>query len=131
MAIVYISHHLDEVLAIADQITVFRDGRQVDAVDALAIDKAGLIAKMVGHSVDAAAPRAKSRARGNPLLSVAGLSVPGRLIDVSLAVDRREIVGLTGLTGAGARNSRLGHGRRRRGRWRDDTSRRALCARFR
>ena len=103
MAIVYISHHLDEVLAIADRITVFRDGRQVDAVDALAIDKAGLIAKMVGHSVDAAAPRAESRARGNPLLSVAGLSVPGRLIDVSLAVDRREIVGLTGLTGAGAR----------------------------
>ncbi len=53
IAIVYVSHHLDEVLAISDRISVFRDGRKVAVVDRARADKDGLIATIVGRTLDA------------------------------------------------------------------------------
>lgn len=103
MAIVYVSHHLDEVLAIADRITVLRDGRRVADVDTHVVDKDQLIAMMVGQAVRTTAiSRTAAGVRGEPLLSLEAINLSGQLVEISLTVARGEIVGLTGLTGAGA-----------------------------
>jgi ABC-type sugar transport system ATPase subunit len=99
MAIVYISHHLDEVARIADRITVLRDGGRVGTWDAVDLPPDRLMAAMVGEVVDV---RESSRrtTSGGPILRVR--NVVGRsLRDVSIEVGRGEIVGLTGLAGAG------------------------------
>ena len=103
MAVVYISHHLDEVLAISDRITVLRNGRRVGVVDARTVDRDRLIEMIVGRAVRAHPPSARSRKTVRPLLSLRSVSLPGRLNNISLEVGAGEIVGLTGLTGAGAR----------------------------
>jgi ABC-type sugar transport system ATPase subunit/ribose/xylose/arabinose/galactoside ABC-type transport system permease subunit len=107
VAVVYISHRLDEVRRLADRITVLRDGRRVETREAAGIDEAEMVRLMVGREipeVELAPPPA-----GSPeLLRVEGLSIadaerPGgfRVRDVSLTVRRGEIVGLAGLIGAG------------------------------
>jgi len=102
MAIVYVSHHLDEVLSISDRITILRNGRKVAVVDGRSSDKDGLISMIVGRSLDAVEPQREARASGAPFLNLAGVSREGRLDDVSLSVNKGEIVGLTGLVGGGA-----------------------------
>lgn len=100
-AILFISHRLDEVERIADAVTVMRDGQTVlDGGRAASIGREKIIEAMVGHKVEQAAPaRAK---RGNPVLSVRGLSSRGAFRDVELNIHEREIVGLVGLIGSGA-----------------------------
>jgi len=102
MAVVYVSHHLDEVLAISDRITVLRNGRKVGVVDRGSCDKDTLIAMIVGRSLDAVETHRAERPASVPALAVRGVSVAGDLDRVSLTLARGEIVGLTGLMGAGA-----------------------------
>ena len=103
MAIVYVSHHLDEVLAISDRITVLRNGRKVALVDGKgAADKDGLIAMIVGRTLDAVEPHRLERPRAEPFLVMDGVSSEAGLDRVSLEVAKGEIVGLTGLIGGGA-----------------------------
>ena len=107
VAVVYISHRLDEVLRLADRITVLRDGRQIATVDAGDVTAPELVRLMVGR--DIARPAFEPVAAGaDALLRVEGLSLPDasrpggyRLRDVSFTVRRGEIVGLAGLVGAG------------------------------
>ncbi|HXY68411.1 MAG TPA: sugar ABC transporter ATP-binding protein [Gemmatimonadales bacterium] len=101
IAVIFVSHRLEEVRRIADEITVLRDGRRVFAGPAAGIDDAGLIRHMVGRDVEYARLRAARGAPGDPLLEVRSLGSRGRFSDVSLAVRRGEIVGLAGLVGAG------------------------------
>ena len=107
VAVVYISHKLDEVRRLADRVTVLRDGRRVATREAAGLDEAEMVRLMVGREilrVDLAPPPL-----GSPeILRIEGLSVadpdrPGgfRVRDVSLSVRRGEIVGLAGLVGAG------------------------------
>ena len=96
--VVYVSHRLDEVLALADRVTVLRDGCRVASEPAAAVDAARLVQLMVGR--DLAAAGGAMRRPGEPLLRVTGLS-GDRLRDVSLTVRAGEIVGLAGLLGAG------------------------------
>lgn len=99
LAIVYISHHLDEVARIADRITVLRDGTRVGTWPACELTPDRLMAAMVGEVVDrrAAAPR---HVEGPALLRVE--RVCGRpLRGVDLELRSGEIVGLTGLAGSG------------------------------
>jgi len=103
MAVVYISHHLDEVLKVSDRITVLRDGRRVGVVDRRSVDKNGLIEMIVGGAVETRPPQTQERETARPLLSLRTVSLSGQLDDVSLDVGAGEILGLTGLTGAGAR----------------------------
>ncbi|MYZ47244.1 sugar ABC transporter ATP-binding protein [Propylenella binzhouense] len=103
MAIVYISHHLDEVLAISDRVTVLRNGRCVGVVASGDVDKDDLIAMMVGQTVGETAARRAPHPPGAPLMALDGVTVPGRLDHVALTIAKGEILGLTGLTGAGAR----------------------------
>lgn len=99
LAIIYISHHLNEVTAIADRITVLRDGMRVGTWPAHELTTERLIAAMVGESVDIRAFSPRHPA-GEPLLRVE--DARGRALrGVSLAVRPGEIVGLTGLAGSG------------------------------
>jgi len=100
VALVYISHKLDEVFALADWITVLRDGRQVGSGPADQWTKDQVIARMVGRELAGRFPPRRG-ARGRPLLEVRNLSLPGKLFDISFTLHEHEIVGLFGLMGAG------------------------------
>jgi ABC-type sugar transport system ATPase subunit len=98
--ILYISHRLDELYAIADRVTVLKDGTLVDTVDPRHTDKDSLIRLMVGRTLQEIFPR-RQPGTGAELLTLRGLSRTGRFEDVSLAVAQGEIVGLYGLIGSG------------------------------
>jgi erythritol transport system ATP-binding protein len=105
VAIVYISHRLEELLRIADVVTVLRDGRVVGEAETKDIDVRWLIDRMTGGRAAARRTTAASE-RGRTLLSVKNLRVPARsgrnVVDgVSFDVAAGEIVGLYGLMGAG------------------------------
>ena len=96
--ILYISHKLDEVLAVCDRVTVFRDGIYVSTHECAAIDQARLVGDMVGRklsSVESIPTRT-----GELLLEVENIS-GGRFRDVSFSVRRGEVLGFAGLVGAG------------------------------
>jgi ABC-type sugar transport system ATPase subunit len=105
MAVIYISHRMDEIFTISDRITVLRDGRKVASALARELTRDSLIKLMVGRQLQELFP-ARSRQSGAEVIRVRGLSVrgvPGRqaLQDIDLAVHAGEIVGLAGLLGAG------------------------------
>ncbi len=95
-AIVYISHFLEEVKAVADRFVVLRDGRNVGAGRTADVDAREIAALMVGRDVDDLYPRSERRA-GEPLLDVAELQ-PG---SASFTLHRGEVLGIAGLLGAG------------------------------
>jgi ABC-type sugar transport system ATPase subunit len=102
LAVLYISHFLEEVLRIARRVSVLRDGRTVLAgrdVSAVGLDS--LVAAMLGDAGQAPPARRERAVRGGPALSLTAVGVPGRLRDVSLTASGGEIVGLAGLQGAG------------------------------
>jgi len=100
--ILLVSHFLREVLALADTVTILRDGRLVRTSPAAAESEESLIQGMLGRPLGAAFPdKPKAPDRAAPVaLSVRGLSAPG-VVDVSLEVRAGEIVGVAGLMGAG------------------------------
>ncbi|MEM9559121.1 MAG: sugar ABC transporter ATP-binding protein [Planctomycetota bacterium] len=103
LAIVYVSHHLDEVFRCCDRATVLRDGRVV-ATQAIAdTDERTLVKQMVGRDLAPAAPRSLALASPGavPALEVGDLRSPRGLHGVSLRVMPGEIVGVAGLVGAG------------------------------
>ncbi len=97
--IIYVSHRLDEVLAVSDRITVLKDGERVGTVSATDVDEQELIRMMVGRPLSEIYPQ-RDRPQPAPLLALHGLSGPG-FREVDLEVGRGEIVGLFGLVGAG------------------------------
>jgi ribose transport system ATP-binding protein len=103
ITIVYITHRLEEVLAVADRVTVLRDGQIVDTRPTSEVDMKALIELIVGRSVEQALGRGDRGIdrSGTPLLSVRGLSTPTGLEDVDLDLFAGEIVGLAGLMGSG------------------------------
>lgn len=115
VAVLYISHHLEEVFEICQDVAVLRDGELVLAAPTTSLDKDDLVAAMVGRvqSADAAgqAPAPETGgpvpgevARGDVVLAVDGItsdSARGRLSGVSLRVQAGEVVGITGLLSAG------------------------------
>jgi ABC-type sugar transport system ATPase subunit len=99
MGIVFVSHWLEEVMAIADRITVLRDGALVGTAPVADLDRPQIIKMMVGREVKETPPA--SRTIGSKVLEVSGLSRFGSFEDVSLTVHQGEIVTLSGLVGAG------------------------------
>jgi inositol transport system ATP-binding protein len=99
VAVIYVSHKLDEIFGLADVVTVLRDGRHVATADIAALDADRLIALMVGRDLEP--PPRRGAAGGEPLLEVLGLTKPGSFREVAFTVRRGEILGLTGLMGAG------------------------------
>jgi rhamnose transport system ATP-binding protein len=100
VAVVYISHRLEEVFALADRVTVLRDGQHVATGDVAGTDRAGLIQMMVGRRIDSLYPKIEVP-RGRPVLELRDLARPPATNGVSFAVHEGEIVGLAGLVGSG------------------------------
>lgn len=101
VGVVYISHRLEEIFALADRVTVLRDGESVGTNAVGDLTEAQMIRLMVGREVEAIYPLAEGKP-GEMVLSVKGLGCKeGGIQDVSLGVRAGEIVGLAGLVGAG------------------------------
>ena len=97
-AVLYVSHRLDEVSAIAERVTVLRDGQRVAVATVSAINTSTLVEQMVGRAIP---PRARDhRQLGDSVLDVRGLMV-AQVRDFCVTVAGGEIVGLAGLLGAG------------------------------
>ncbi|HWT30242.1 MAG TPA: sugar ABC transporter ATP-binding protein [Propylenella sp.] len=107
VAIIYVSHYLDELFQVCDRVTVMRDGRTIETQDIAQARKLNLIAAMLGRRVedieaagmtDFSAGEARV---GETMLEVEHLATGPKLRDVSLILHRGEIVGLAGLLGSG------------------------------
>lgn len=112
IGVVYISHRLDEVLAVSDRITVMREGRDVFDGPAADLDESDLIRYMIGHDVTRL--KRESRQLGDVALSLRGIGQGTRIKDVDFEVRSGEVVGITGLVGSGrSRLARLMFGAER------------------
>jgi len=101
VAMVYISHRMDEVFSLGDRVTVLRDGKYVATLRAGDATPDELVTLMVGRKVDMSYHRGERPAPGECLLEVRGVSAVNGIRDVSLKVHAGEIVGLSGLVGSG------------------------------
>ncbi|HKO92594.1 MAG TPA: sugar ABC transporter ATP-binding protein [Polyangiaceae bacterium] len=102
IGIIYISHRLDEVMQLADRITVLRDGRHAGDLRRETASHEALISLMVGREMSGHyfPPKAERRA-GETVLEVEDVVVQGTRVPVSFSVRRGEILGFAGLVGAG------------------------------
>lgn len=98
-AIIYISHKLEEVFEITDEVTVLRDGKLVGSYPTAELDRDRLIRLMIGREVTGY-PKANAPT-ATPLLSVRGLTRDGELREVDFTLHEGEILGVFGLLGAG------------------------------
>jgi ribose transport system ATP-binding protein len=101
VGIIFISHHLDEILEVADRVSVLRDGEMVLTRNRGQITIDEMIRAMVGRTVEQRVAAAKRRISGVPILQVQNLSAPPRVKEVSFDLFRGEILGVAGLMGAG------------------------------
>jgi len=98
--ILFISHHLREILQLADNVTVLRDGRVAADVPAADLTEDELVTHICGRRIPRAAAAARKFDGGEQALAVDGLA-GGRLNGVSFSADRGEVVGIAGLQGSG------------------------------
>lgn len=100
-AIVYISHKLDEIFKIADRVTIMRDGKKVSTQEASALTEKKMIAQMVGRTMDQVFPERGEVVLGEERLRVENISSGSKVKNISFDVKSGEIVGISGLMGAG------------------------------
>lgn len=100
VGIVYISHRMDEIFEISDRVTVLRDGEARGTVTTAETDESAITRMMIGRDLQKM-PRAEGRQALEPCLEVKNLSCGSVFQDVSFEVRRGEVVGLSGLVGAG------------------------------
>ena len=98
--IIFISHRLEEVRALCDRVTIFRDGNKVVTGTIAALTDADIIRHMIGRSLKEYMYK-QGTVIGDVALEVLGLTLPGVFSDISFTVRKGEIVGLGGLVGAG------------------------------
>jgi ABC-type sugar transport system ATPase subunit len=106
MGVVYISHRLEEIFAIADRVSVLRDGEHVATADVKDVTRDRLIQWMVGRSLDEEFPSRTSHP-GEVALEVRSLKCRPYFDDATFDVRRGEVVGLAGLVGAGRTSAAL------------------------
>lgn len=99
-AIIYISHKMDEIFQISDEITILRDGEYIATHEAKDLDTNKLIALMVGRELTAMFPKVECKI-GEERLRVENLTIDGVFKDVSFNLKKGEILGVAGLVGAG------------------------------
>ncbi|MCF2496393.1 sugar ABC transporter ATP-binding protein [Dyadobacter chenhuakuii] len=100
VAIIYISHKMDEIFQISDTITVLRDGKYIATKNASELDKQSLISMMVGREIKHMFPES-NHAKGDLAISVKGLSKKEQFTDINFEVHAGEILGFAGLMGSG------------------------------
>ena len=101
IAVLYISHRLEEVKAVADVVTVLRDGKWVATRQADVLEPLDMARLMVGRDLLALYPPRPPTPTGAPTLEVSHFTVPGYADDASFSVRPGEILGFSGLVGAG------------------------------
>ncbi len=101
IAVLYVSHKLEEIFEIADTVTVLRDGSHISTRPKSEHTEATLIHDMIGRRIDTLYPRTRGIAQGTQVLSVKGLSAPSGLEDITFDARAGEVVGFFGLMGAG------------------------------
>ena len=100
VAILFISHRMDEVFAISDRVTVFRDGQLISSAPAAEYDPDAAIRDMVGREMGEIFTKEES-IKGDPVLSVRNLSRAGVYQDMNFDVHAGEVLGFAGLVGSG------------------------------
>lgn len=101
VAMIYISHALDDVLRLCDEVHVLRDGNLVGGGATTDLTQDGIIEWMVGRKIEQLFPEREFAVRDEVLLEIDGVSCPGFVKDVSLRIHRGEVVGIAGLMGSG------------------------------
>src|SRR5215212_5930877 len=109
LAIIYISHRMHEIAELANDCTVYRNGRYVATFESGTKSDAAIVEMMIGREYQSVFPPKPPRVSdGRPVLSVRNLSWAGRLHDISFDLRPGEIVGLGGIDGQGQRDLLLG-----------------------
>lgn len=102
ITILYISHYLNEIEALCDDVTVLRNGQTVASLPIAETSAKGIARLMVERDIEEMFPK-RAIEKGGTLLDVRNLSRPGAFDDVSFTLARGEVLGLTGLLGSGAK----------------------------
>lgn len=100
VSVIYISHRLEEIFRITDNITVLKDGAYVGTMSTKDVDKGTVINKMIGRELSTMFPP-RNATIGDVVLSVKGLSTAGFVKDISFDVRAGEVLGFSGLVGSG------------------------------
>jgi len=98
---IYVSHRMPEIFRLCDAVSVLRDGRHVETRPVAGLTEAELVRLMIGRPLAEYFPSHLATQRGEELLRVDGLALPGAFRDVSFSLHAGEVVGLAGLVGAG------------------------------
>ena len=106
VSIVYVSHRMPEIFALADRVTVLRDGNLIGTMDIAAVDEGRLVAMMVGRAVDKLYP-ARQGQSGATALELRNVSYRTVIRDISFDLRHGEILGLAGLVGSGRTETAL------------------------
>ena len=101
IAILYVSHRLEEVFAIADRITVFRDGKYIGCVRNEETTKEEIVKMMVGRNAETAKKEKQRKKNGDVVLEVRNLTSRGKFKNISFQLRTGEVLGIAGLVGAG------------------------------
>lgn len=102
VAVIYISHRLEEITQIADRVTVIRDGELVQTSNIDDIDMDSIVRVMAGKEIDDRYPKLKVKL-GKELLHAENLGYDGLIRNINFSVKKGEILGITGLSGSGRR----------------------------
>ena len=100
VGIVYVSHRMPEIFALADRVTVLRDGSLIGTCDIDKVNEESLVTMMVGRSVDRLFPNS-DRQPGKTVLELKNISYKSRIKDISFKLREGEILGLAGVVGSG------------------------------
>ena len=104
IAILYVSHRLNEIFRIADRVTVLRDGKRVATRAMQELDEKSIVGMMLGREIDLGQTPKEQQAVGEdrlPILSISELTIPGVIKKVSFDLRRGEVLGCAGLIGSG------------------------------
>lgn len=102
ISIIFISHYMQEIEALCDEVTVMRNGTEVGVVDPAKTPIEKIVAMMINRDVDEMYPK-RDHSVGAPLLRIDKLSKTGHFLDIAFDVHAGEILGITGLLGSGVK----------------------------
>ncbi len=100
VAVIYISHRLDEIFRIADRVTVIRDGQHISTKPIPDVTEDGLVKDMVGRALESFAVKTAANPHGETLLSVNNLTCAGAFQNITFDLHKGEVLCLAGLVGA-------------------------------
>lgn len=101
ITVIYISHRLDEIERLCDNVTVIRDGTVIETRKTAEFDRQSIISCMVGRSMDQEYPQRETKPQSEEILRIEGLAREPRFRNISFSLHKGEVLGIAGLVGAG------------------------------